>query len=63
MPYAHHARSSVEPDPVLLPSGRIYGMERLAVLANKLNLPAGQIKDPVTDKLVNEGDLKKIYIM
>lgn len=63
VPYAHHARSSVEPDPVLMPSGRIYGMDRLAMLASKLNLPAGQLKDPVTEDIAEASELKKVYIM
>ncbi|KIX10022.1 uncharacterized protein Z518_01103 [Rhinocladiella mackenziei CBS 650.93] len=36
VPYAHHTTSSVEPDPVVLPNGRIYGRERLEELQRKL---------------------------
>ncbi|KAI9653375.1 MAG: GID complex subunit containing RING finger motif [Alyxoria varia] len=29
VPYAHHSQSNIETDPVMLPNGRVYGMERL----------------------------------
>lgn len=29
VPYAHHTKSSVENDPLMLPNGRVYGRERL----------------------------------
>ncbi|KAF8244717.1 hypothetical protein K440DRAFT_4421 [Wilcoxina mikolae CBS 423.85] len=63
VPYAHHARSSVEPDPVILPNGRIYGRERLDLLASKLNLPAGKVRDPTTGEELEASMLRKVYIM
>ncbi|KAA8915080.1 CTLH/CRA C-terminal to lish motif domain-containing protein [Sphaerosporella brunnea] len=63
VPYAHHARSSVEPDPVMMPNGRIYGRERLEVLARKLGLPKGMVRDPTTGEDVEEKRLRKVYIM
>ena len=33
VPYAHHTKSYVENDPVVLPNGRIYGRERLVVMS------------------------------
>lgn len=63
VPYAHHGRSSVESDPVMLPSGRIYGRERLELLASKLNLPGGMLRDPYTGEDVEYGKLRKVYIM
>ncbi|KAK5945074.1 GID complex subunit containing RING finger motif [Knufia obscura] len=35
VPYAHHTKSSVENDPVMLPNGRVYGRERLEELEVK----------------------------
>ncbi|KAI5790115.1 CTLH/CRA C-terminal to lish motif domain-containing protein [Geopyxis carbonaria] len=63
VPYAHHDRSSVEPDPVVLPNGRIYGRERIALLASKLSLPAGTIRDPTTGEEFDAEKVKKVYIM
>ncbi|KAG9768961.1 protein FYV10, partial [Aureobasidium melanogenum] len=36
VPYAHHTTSAVEPDPVVLPNGRIYGRHRLEELQRQL---------------------------
>ncbi|OAL35599.1 hypothetical protein AYO20_05218 [Fonsecaea nubica] len=41
VPYAHHTVSSVEPDPVVLPNGRIYGRARLEELQRKLVMAGG----------------------
>ena len=41
VPYAHHTTSSVEPDPVVLPNGRIYGRQRLEELQRKLVMAGG----------------------
>lgn len=41
VPYAHHTTSSVEPDPVVLPNGRIYGRARLEDLQRKLVMAGG----------------------
>ena len=35
VPYAHHTKSSVENDPLMLPNGRVYGRERLEELERK----------------------------
>lgn len=35
VPYAHHTKSSVEDDPLMLPNGRVYGRERLEELERK----------------------------
>lgn len=47
LPFAHHGKSHVEHDPVVLPNGRIYGRERLELLNDKLGTPKGWVKDPV----------------
>lgn len=50
LPFAHHSKSHVEHDPVVLPNGRVYGKERLQRLNEKLatRLEAvGLVRDPV----------------
>ncbi|KKK15301.1 hypothetical protein AOCH_001574 [Aspergillus ochraceoroseus] len=64
MPYAHHTKSSVENDPIVLPNGRIYGLQRLLEMSKKVgSLEAGKVKDPTTGEIFDESDLKKVYIM
>lgn len=36
VPYAHHAKSVVDPDLVVLPNGRVYGRERLMAFQGKV---------------------------
>ena len=64
VPYAQHAKSYVEPDPVVLPNGRIYGRERLMLANEKLGTERGSIRDP-TDRsqVFDEADIKKVFIM
>ncbi|KAK9451200.1 CTLH/CRA C-terminal to lish motif domain-containing protein [Limtongia smithiae] len=47
LPYAHHVRSSVDADPVMLPNGRIYGHQSLLDFAEKSGMPPGRIRDPM----------------
>ncbi|KAL5334568.1 CTLH/CRA C-terminal to lish motif domain-containing protein [Aspergillus crustosus] len=64
LPYAHHTKSSVESDPVVLPNGRIYGLHRLLNMSKNAGSPeAGKLRDPTTGEVFNEVDLKKVYIM
>jgi len=53
----------VEPDPVILPNGRIYGSERLDLLARKLKLPEGIVRDPTTGEELEKSMWRKVYIM
>ncbi|KAF8468862.1 CTLH/CRA C-terminal to lish motif domain-containing protein [Kalaharituber pfeilii] len=62
VPYAHHVRSVVEPDPVVLPNGRIYGRARLQELSSKLGLPPDRVRDPMTGDEFDESKVKKVYI-
>ena len=63
MPYAHHTKSYVENDPVVLPNGRIYGRERLLEMSKKTRYFAeGKVKDPLTREVFDIDDLKKVYI-
>lgn len=66
MPYAHHTKSIVENDPVVLPNGRIYGSERLAAFNKKVGTDSGFVRDPVGGMegvLYEETELLKVYIM
>ena len=67
MPYAHHTKSYVENDPIVLPNGRIYGRKRLEALQRKLVGGVGEVKDrevrdPTTGEVFQWGDAKKVYI-
>ena len=78
VPYAHHTTSSVEPNPVVLPNGRIYGRERLEELQRKLAMAGlggdagisdlqigkeGEVRDPTTGESFSWDEVRKVYIM
>ena len=62
MPYAHHTKSYVENDPVVLPNGRVYGRDRLLEMSAKVGLDPGFVKDPTTAQIFTLGDIRKVYI-
>ncbi|KAM3418623.1 Protein fyv10 [Cercospora zeina] len=63
VPYAHHTKSYMEEDPVVLPNGRVFGRERLNRLNEKLGTRPGRIKDPTDmEHEWDEKELKKVYI-
>ena len=63
VPYAHHSKSYVENDPVVLPNGRIYGLDRLKAINEKIGTPEGKIRDP-TDlgQEFDKTEIKKVFI-
>lgn len=64
MPYAHHTKSYVESDPIVLPNGRVYGQQRLLEMSKKVGgVEPGTVKDPTTGEVFDEVDMKKVYIM
>ncbi|MCJ1349704.1 GID complex subunit containing RING finger motif [Peltigera leucophlebia] len=64
MPYAHHPKSYVENDPVVLPNGRVYGHERLKQTSLKYGLdPAKYVKDPTTAEVFDASKIRKVYIL
>ncbi|KAH8724768.1 CTLH/CRA C-terminal to lish motif domain-containing protein [Phaeosphaeriaceae sp. PMI808] len=66
VPYAHHTKSIVESDPVVLPNGRIYGSERLEAFNKKVGTEAGWVRDPVDGikgDAWKEDEVRKVYIM
>ncbi|TKA35612.1 hypothetical protein B0A54_12580 [Friedmanniomyces endolithicus] len=66
VPYAHHTKSYMEDDPVVLPNGRVFGRERLRGLNVKLGVPEGRVRDP-TDGLGGAewawGEVRKVFIL
>ena len=62
VPYAHHTKSIVEHDLVVLPNGRVYGRANLEQHARKFGLPASQVKDLQTGEVYEADVLKKVYI-
>lgn len=63
MPYAHHTKSSVESDPIVLPNGRVYGRQRLLDMDKKAGFVApGKVRDPTTGDVFGEKEMKKVYI-
>ena len=62
LPYAHHTKSYVENDPIVLPNGRIYGRDRLMQMSAKVGLEDGQVKDPTTGEIFDESKIRKVYI-
>jgi macrophage erythroblast attacher len=66
VPYAHHTKSIVENDPVVLPNGRIYGSDRLEAFNKKVGTEAGWVRDPVggiKGDAWKEADVRRVYIM
>ncbi|KAJ5927987.1 hypothetical protein N7466_006943 [Penicillium verhagenii] len=64
MPYAHHSKSYVEGDAIVLPNGRVYGKERLLEISKNLGVvDAGKVKDPTTGEVFDESAMKKVYIL
>lgn len=71
VPYAHHTKSYVENDPLMLPNGRVYGRERLLELERKHIRPTsnvdgtagkGDIRDPMTNESFKWSELKRVFI-
>ena len=62
LPYAHHTKSHVENDPIVLPNGRLYGRDRLLEMSAKLGLSEGLVKDPTTAEVFEASKISKVYI-
>ncbi|KAJ2907224.1 hypothetical protein MKZ38_006518 [Zalerion maritima] len=62
VPYAHHSKSHVDHDLMLLPNNRVYGLERLKNHAKKQGIEEGKVKDLRGRDVYDEKDLKKVYI-
>ena len=55
VPYAHHTKSYMEEDPVVLPNWRVFGRERLRVLNEKLGTRKGRVRDPTDVSALGQG--------
>jgi macrophage erythroblast attacher len=62
VPYAHHTKSHVESDLVLLPNGCVYGLQRLEEYSRKAGLDAGLVKDLRNGEVFEVEQVKKVYI-
>ncbi|KAK5124796.1 hypothetical protein LTR85_001509 [Meristemomyces frigidus] len=64
VPYAHHTKSFMEEDPVVLPNGRVFGRERLRVLNEKVGTGRGKVRDPTEVGGVewDESVVRKVFI-
>ncbi len=62
VPYAHHTKSHVEHDLVMLPNGRVYGRQRLEEESRKAALPPALVKDVSTGDVYTTDSLKRVYI-
>lgn len=62
MPYAHHTKSHVESDLVLLPNGCVYGRQRLEEYSKRAGLNDDVVKDLRSGETFSIDDLKKVYI-
>ncbi|OAA54110.1 negative regulation of gluconeogenesis protein [Niveomyces insectorum RCEF 264] len=62
VPYAHHSKSHVEHDLLLLPNGRVYGKARLDEYARKAGLAPGTVRDLRTGDVFPADKLLKVYI-
>ncbi|CAI7621279.1 unnamed protein product [Penicillium manginii] len=64
MPYAHHSKSYVEGDSIVLPNGRVYSKSRLLDISRQVgSVEEGMVKDPTTGEVFPESDMKKVYIL
>lgn len=62
VPYAHHTKSHVESDLVLLPNGCVYGLQRLEEYSRKAGLDPGLVKDLRNGEVFEVERVKKVYI-
>ncbi|KAI5303494.1 hypothetical protein KEM56_007490 [Ascosphaera pollenicola] len=55
--------SVVDADPVVLPNGRVYGLERLEEYARKCEPDAEHVRDPVTNEAFSRKQVTKVFIV
>ncbi|KAK9473598.1 CTLH/CRA C-terminal to lish motif domain-containing protein [Dipodascopsis tothii] len=61
LPYAHHVRSSVDPDPVMMPNGRIYGRKLLREFSDKSGAAPGKLREPATGEEWDEDCIRRVF--
>lgn len=62
VPYAHHTKSHVDHDLMLLPNGRVYGLEKLLEHAKQQGLREGEVRDLRSAEVFGMAELKKVFI-
>lgn len=63
VPYAQHTISHVDPDAVVLPNGRVYGLHNLEEYSRKSGLDdERKVKDLMTGEIFSIDQVKKVYI-
>ncbi|CAK7568092.1 MAG: GID complex subunit containing RING finger motif [Sporothrix epigloea] len=62
VPYAHHSKSHVEHDLLLLPNGHVYGKAKLDEYAQKTGLPSTEVRDLQSGDVYQRSKLLKVYI-
>jgi macrophage erythroblast attacher len=62
VPYAHHTKSHVDPDAVLLQNNRVYGRSKLEEYSRKTGLDESKFKDLRTGEIFSSDLIKKVYI-
>jgi macrophage erythroblast attacher len=63
VPYALHTTSHVDPETVMLPNDRVYGLRRLKEFGHKAGVPSGRVKCLTTGEVYHDDDLKKVFIL
>lgn len=61
VPYVLHVHSRLEPDPVMLPNGRIYGEEKLWEYSRKTGTQEDKVVDPVTREIFQKSIVTKVF--
>ncbi|SZF05692.1 unnamed protein product [Blumeria hordei] len=62
VPYAHHTKSHVASDLVMLPNGRVYRKPWLEEFSMKAGLQEDKVKDVIDNNIYSKEDLKKLFI-
>ncbi|KAI0995807.1 hypothetical protein K3495_g12374 [Podosphaera aphanis] len=62
VPYAHHTKSHVASDLIMLPNGSVYRKQWLQEYSTKVNLPHGKFMDVSDGTVYGEEELKKLFI-
>ncbi|CZT17179.1 related to Protein FYV10 [Ramularia collo-cygni] len=63
VPYAHHTKSFIDEDPVVLPNGRVYGRAKLEALNTKLGIGKGRVRDPAGGEEWAEEEVRRVFIL
>lgn len=61
LPYAMHVTSRLEPDPVVLPNNRIYGLAKLLEYSKRVTGDTDKIVDPVTEETFGAHVYSMVY--